>query len=287
MVHDGVVSLDLSSIQTLQCALRRGEHFSLTSGRDGESREDRTAVGSGAHGGRARKGRARGASYSGYGGARRAPEAEERKESPSVGFEAAVAWRLLCLSREVTTLRIHGYVRDADALGAGTGPCVCGFLSLGFRFTFIRKCNDGYVVRGGFPDELLRRHIISVPFFPQPYCLKNCWCRVFCPATYADVCGCFCCKGECLLSMKTPDRDLGQSASAPERPIELQTFPALQDLRLEGVPLEHVQGKVISGCLGFVGLIVVLFSQYCMTGKCLVSLCPQFLANGMVAFISS
>lgn len=30
--------------------------------------------------------------------------------------------------------------------------------------------------------------------------------------------------------------------SAPERPVELQAFPALQELRLEGVPLEYFQG---------------------------------------------
>ncbi|CAN0025988.1 unnamed protein product, partial [Laminaria digitata] len=29
---------------------------------------------------------------------------------------------------------------------------------------------------------------------------------------------------------------------APECPVELQAFPALQDLRLDGVPLEYVQG---------------------------------------------
>lgn len=127
MVNDGIVYLDLSSIQTLQCALRRNKHFSLMSSSRGESREDRMPVGARANGGRAREGRERGASCSGYGGTRRAPESEKRRELSPAGYEAAVTWRLFCLSREITTLRIHRWVMGAHVLGQGNGSVVAGF----------------------------------------------------------------------------------------------------------------------------------------------------------------
>lgn len=44
------------------------------------------------------------------------------------------------------------------------------------------------------------------------------------------------------LRLNTAYRGLDLPAFAPERPLELQTFPALQDLRLENIPLEHIQG---------------------------------------------
>lgn len=37
-------------------------------------------------------------------------------------------------------------------------------------------------------------------------------------------------------------------SSSPERPVELQAFSSLQDLRLDGVPLEYVQGMMLEIC---------------------------------------
>lgn len=112
MGHGGIVSLDLSSAQTLQCALqRRGASFSRMHGSGGdESTEDRTSVDARANGGRRpRQGRARGASYSGHGGAGwRDPAWEKRTDFLPVGSEAAVLQRLFYLSRGITALRVHG-----------------------------------------------------------------------------------------------------------------------------------------------------------------------------------
>lgn len=54
-----------------------------------------------------------------------------------------------------------------------------------------------------------------------------------------------------VLFLFFPFRNLALRATAPERAVELQVFPALQDLRLEGVPLEHVQGSVLD-CFIFI-----------------------------------
>lgn len=34
-----------------------------------------------------------------------------------------------------------------------------------------------------------------------------------------------------------------EDASVPQRPLALEMFPALQELRLEGIPLEYVEGE--------------------------------------------
>lgn len=53
-------------------------------------------------------------------------------------------------------------------------------------------------------------------------------------------------------------------ASTPERAVELQTFPALQDLRLDGVPLEHVAGVLRPSGSGFV--VSAICSLLCLAG---------------------
>lgn len=132
--------------------------------------------------------------------------------------------------------------------GRGTGRCLCGFLGLDLSspslFAKMQRLAR-YQGRVSPPSTKATNHFHAV--FITALLLELLLVSGFCSA---NVCGCSCCKGERSLSIQTPHRDLGRSTFAPERPIELQTFPALQNLRLESVPLEHVEGKVISGCPG-------------------------------------